>query len=303
MFRLPRACALLACISLGCASLGSPDPVVTDPTQSGEFPASMTSVVIESHGARLNGIVYLAQGPGPHPQVVLLHGYPGDERNLDLAQAIRRSGWNVIFFHYRGAWGSGGRFSFGNALADVDDVVALAQTRRFLELHRADPDRIALVGHSMGGFMALTAGSSNDSVDCVASLSGANLGGMAAGLAEDPEMAKAMAQRLDGISGPIQGTSGAELVAEIGADPAAFDTTGRAADLANKPLLLVAGARDAVTPPGLHHAPLVAALEAAGAHHLEATVLDSDHAYSDRRIALARRVVSWLNGSCSDAGT
>ena len=44
--------------------------------------------------------------------VILLHGFPGNERNLDLAQAIRRSGWNAVFFHYRGAWGSGGVFSF-----------------------------------------------------------------------------------------------------------------------------------------------------------------------------------------------
>jgi len=38
--------------------------------------------------------------------VVLLHGYPGNERNLDLAQARRRDGWDIVFFHYRGAWGS-----------------------------------------------------------------------------------------------------------------------------------------------------------------------------------------------------
>lgn len=51
----------------------------------------------ESHGNRLNGIVYLANGAGPHPTVVLLHGFPGNEKNLDLAQALRRDGFNVLF--------------------------------------------------------------------------------------------------------------------------------------------------------------------------------------------------------------
>ena len=40
-----------------------------------------------------------------------MHGLPGNERNLDLAQAIRRAGWDVLTFTYRGAWGSPGDFS------------------------------------------------------------------------------------------------------------------------------------------------------------------------------------------------
>jgi len=62
-----------------------------------------------------NAIVYEAQGAGPHPTVVLLHGFPGNEKNLVLAQALRRAGWNVVFFHYRGSWGSGGPLLLGSA--------------------------------------------------------------------------------------------------------------------------------------------------------------------------------------------
>jgi len=36
----------------------------------------------------------------------LLHGLPGYESSGDLAQSIRRAGWNVVFFHYRGTWGT-----------------------------------------------------------------------------------------------------------------------------------------------------------------------------------------------------
>ena len=34
------------------------------------------------------------QGLGPHPVVIMLHGFPGNEKNLDLAQSIRRAGWD-----------------------------------------------------------------------------------------------------------------------------------------------------------------------------------------------------------------
>ncbi|MFD3266336.1 hypothetical protein [Phenylobacterium ferrooxidans] len=32
----------------------------------------------------------------------------GNEKNLDLAQAVRRAGWNAAAFNYRGSWGSPG---------------------------------------------------------------------------------------------------------------------------------------------------------------------------------------------------
>ena len=33
--------------------------------------------------------------------MILLHGFPGNERNLDSPQALRRAGMNVLFFDYR----------------------------------------------------------------------------------------------------------------------------------------------------------------------------------------------------------
>ena len=39
--------------------------------------ASMQSMQISSHGALMNALVYVAAGAGPHPVVILLHGFPG----------------------------------------------------------------------------------------------------------------------------------------------------------------------------------------------------------------------------------
>jgi uncharacterized protein len=81
------------------------DPVRSDPSPNLLPPASMEEIAIKSHGARINGLIYLAAGAGTHPIVIFLHGYPGNERNLDLAQAVRRAGYNALYIDYRGNFG------------------------------------------------------------------------------------------------------------------------------------------------------------------------------------------------------
>lgn len=279
------------------------DPITQDPTSiDATHPARLVETRIGDVGQRMNALVYEAQGAGPHPTVLLLHGFPGNEKNLDLAQAIRRAGWNVVFFHYRGAWGSEGQFTFGHVLEDVGRVLDAIVEPTFATAHRIDPTRLTLIGHSMGGFAALTVGAEREDVDCVASIAGANFGATAKGLVESPALAFRMAMFLEAGSGPLNAPAGGQLVAELVVEQDRFDVTQRAGALASKPVLLIAGGRDAVAPADAHHTPLVRALEAAGAGSLESAILPhADHAFSSARIELARRVVSWLAKDCAAA--
>jgi pimeloyl-ACP methyl ester carboxylesterase len=287
------------CLACAGSSPGGVDPVASDPPGTDlAHPARLAEVAIDSHGVAMNAIVYVAEGAGPHPTALLLHGFPGNERNLDLAQAVRRSGWNAVFFHYRGAWGSAGDFSFGHALEDVAAAVVWTQQPANASALRIDPERIAVIGHSMGGFAALRIGGELVDVDCVASLAGANLASRGYAAQSDPELARAIADQLQLWSAPLSGTSGAALVAELSTAGTDFDLLRQVPALAAKPVLLVAGARDETTPVAEHHAPLVAALRAAGARSLSDVVLDADHAFSQRRVALARIVTRWLAESC-----
>ena len=77
------------------------------------------------------------------PIWVSLFGYPGIEENPDLAQSIRRAGWNVIFFHYRGSWGSQGAFSFANCIEDTQAAIAWARDPQNAKKFSVDPGRLS----------------------------------------------------------------------------------------------------------------------------------------------------------------
>ncbi|HEX8246281.1 MAG TPA: CocE/NonD family hydrolase, partial [Longimicrobium sp.] len=119
-------------VGAACAALMAPALLAAqaDPPRDLRHPPGMEELKIPSHGTGMNGLIYLAQGAGPHPVVVFLHGYPGNERNLDLAQAVRRAGYHALYFDYRGSWGSGGTFGFQNALDDVSAALAWLRENR-----------------------------------------------------------------------------------------------------------------------------------------------------------------------------
>ena len=114
-----------------------------------------TGVVFDSGGDKLVGTLFLARGDEPKPTAVLLHGLPGIEKNYDLAHALRECGWNSLIFHYRGSWGSTG----GSRFDTLPDDVRTALDHLSSGAHeQIDSARLALVGHSMGGWAALKAG-------------------------------------------------------------------------------------------------------------------------------------------------
>jgi hypothetical protein len=149
--------AASACRTGSAARAGVPpaggvyDPVTMDPAESDSaYPAQMAELALESGGERLNAILYVAAGRGPHGVVVLLHGNPGNERNLDIAQAIRRAGYSVLFFNYRGSWGSGGTFSRTHAIEDVHAALRWVRSSETAARFRIDTTRIASGGPQHG---------------------------------------------------------------------------------------------------------------------------------------------------------
>ncbi len=285
--------------------VASTNPVTTDPVSiDPEYPPTTVELDFNSHGSALNGHFYLAGGAGPHPTVIMLHGFPGYEKNLDIAQAIRRAGFNVLFFHYRGAWGSEGSFSLSNVIEDAQAASAFVRSPDSIAKYRIDPKRISFVGHSMGGFAALAAAAKDKQVGCVIGLSPADYG-IRGSMFEGESAAQAragFAAYVDGEHllgrGSLKGTSGKKLLAEIANNMEAFSVWKQAGEFSGRNVFLLAAKDDTVLPPDVYHKALVAAFKQADDVSLTHKLMEGDHSYSWTRLALTQEVVKWLGANC-----
>ena len=256
--------------------------------------ASMETFQIPSHSALLNAFVYVASGAGPHPAAVLLHGFPGNERNLDLAQDMRRAGWDVLYFDYRGSWGSPGDFSFTHSIEDTAAAIALLREPAMAVRLRLDPSRVVLLGHSMGGFMAMQGAAADPSVRAVGLISAVDLGGsIPQPLPKDREPAAIQALSAgfarEGMA-PLAGCTPEGLARETLANAARWSFQTKAEALKSRPVLIVT-CNDGLAPA---NAAFAEALHNAGNDRVTTLHLSTDHSYSDQRIALSNAVLKWL---------
>lgn len=284
------ALLLPACSPSAAPVAKAPPPVAAAPAFDAAHPPALVETHFEIAGDRVNGIVYLANGAGPHPTVVLLHGFPGNERNLDLAQDMRREGFNVLFFHYRGAWGSEGKYSLPHVIEDVAGATTYLRTHA-AEL-RVDPARILLVGHSMGGFAALQGGARDPAIKCLAGIAPAEMGAIAAQLEQSPEGAAGFAAYADQLD-MLKGLDGKEFVADILANRDAYDLAKLAPQMVGKSILIVLGDKDTDIPNPMA---MTAAYKATKGVKVSGVELSGDHSFSWSRKDLSDTVIDWAKG-------
>lgn len=251
---------------------------------------------IPSHGALMNALVYIAAGAGPHPAVILLHGFPGNERNLDLAQDMRRAGWDVLYFNYRGSWGTPGNFSITHGIEDSAAALAYLRQPIVAKQLRLDPARIVLIGHSMGGFMVVQAAAADPAIKAFATISAADWGGTFQQMLTThplPVALKELSLHLanEGMA-PLHGCTPEGLAREI-ADHAGTWAMDTKVDVLKHRAALIVTSDDGLAKANEAFA---ADLRQAGDAHVATVHLPTDHAYSDQRIGLSKAVLEWLAG-------
>lgn len=267
-----------------------PAAIFTDPPADKAHPAAMEVVHIPTGPAanrvEINGIAYIPAGPGPHPTVVLCHGLPGNEKSLDLAQAMRRAGWTVIAFNYRGSWGSPGDYRFAQNLEDASAVLTFARDPANAAKLRIDPKRLVVMGHSMGGWVtALTAAKDKDILGA-AMISAANLGAFA----KAPRDQLAAGMKENGQEA-LAGTSPEIMADELIANAAAFDWSKDATALGATNLFILSS--DDGLAPGTD-ALAEAIRKDGGGAKLKTLHVATDHSWSDARIRLQAEILGWL---------
>lgn len=125
------------------------------------LPYRSEDVTYRSGDITIAGTLTRPTAPGPYPAVILLNGSGRTDRNeeivghkpfLILADTLTRAGYAVLRTDKRGVGGTGGIL----ADAGYQDLAADAVTGvDFLRSQRdIDPERIGLLGHSEGGYIA-----------------------------------------------------------------------------------------------------------------------------------------------------
>ncbi len=273
-----------------------PAAITTDPAPDMANPPKMEAFQLPSHGALVNALFYQAAGAGPHGTIVLLHGFPGNEKNLDLAQAIRRDGWNVLYFDYRGSWGSPGGFSFAHCMEDVEAAVEYLRNPANAKKLRVDPGAIVLMGHSMGGMIALYTAAHDPRVLAAGVFSAADMAGLAqppAGASAEvkAQMQKRIAAALaeEGMA-PLAGCTPEGLAAELMAHPE-WSLAADAEGLAAKPVLIVTSDDGGAEPA----AKLAERIGAAGNQEVKYVHVATDHGFSGKRIELEEQMLAGLD--------
>ncbi|GAA6757959.1 alpha/beta hydrolase family protein [Thermus oshimai] len=113
-----------------------------------------------SEGLRVHGFANLPKGRGPFPVVAVLHGYVEPSRYRLLAYTtpyadwLAERGFLVLHPNYRGHPPSEGAPARGLRHPYAVDVLNLLAEVRKGAFPQADPARIVLFGHSMGGGIA-----------------------------------------------------------------------------------------------------------------------------------------------------
>jgi len=279
---MAAAVVLAAGTALGAQQV--PKAIYTDPPHNTQHPARMEVLHIPSGDVKINGVAYLAAGAGVHPTFVLLHGLPGNEKNLDLAQAVRRAGWNAITFNYRGSWGSPGDFRFAQNLQDADAVLAFLRDPVNSQALGIDTTHLALAGHSMGGWVTVLTAAHQHGLEGAVLISAADM--TAFGGATRAQVVAGMASDMESLAG----TSPEQMADEIIAHKADWGFATAYDGLASMPMLVITS-NDGLAP---SNDALVAAVRKRGNTRIATAHFPTDHSYSDQRIAMESAVIAWL---------
>ena len=135
-------------------------------------------------GVTLAGTLTLPEGEGPFPAAVMLTGSGAQNRDealgghrpfLVIADHLTRRGIAVLRYDDRGVGGSSGDLMATTLVQNAADALAAI---RLLATHaKIAPDRIGLIGHSEGGWMAPIAAAQSDDVAFVVMLAGPAVSG------------------------------------------------------------------------------------------------------------------------------
>ena len=239
-----------------------------------DYPASSEEITITIGKDSIAAFGMFASGKEKKETVILLHGLPGNERSLDLAQELRRNGKNVIYFNYRGSWGSQGEFLYSNCIEDVKEVMDFFDKPENSTKYRIKSKSYILFGHSMGGGIALLVGAKDSRISKICAFSPNPVG-------------NAPKELLDWVYNYTKTLfmleiNPNEFYNEIIENNALYDPLKYKNELSKKDILIL--------DENNRNAEWINKIE-----NIEYVLMKTDHSFSDKRLELIDKIKEWIN--------
>ncbi len=222
-----------------------------------------------------------ASGSGPTgPTVVIAHGWGSNKSNMLDRASILHEAYNLVLFDFRNH-GQSGEAPTTQGVREADDLRAVID---WLEVTKA-PDRLAVLGVSMGGASALNEADGDERVDALIIES------------THATLANAIQARLDRGGYPLSlPGSWATLLGTLirtGEDVSAADPVQAARRFDERPILFISGGGDESIGPR-DATDLLAAAEASGSPARLEICAEAGHAQSDQ--TCTRDYRGWVLG-------
>ncbi len=259
-------------------------------------------ITIDRDGTLLNGKLYVSEGNGIFPTVLLLHGFPGNETDvLGLGNSLSKLGINVLTVNYSGTYQSQGEFSFKNTQKDIQAAYEFIHQPENTRKYKLDTTCIHLGGLSYGGGMALTYAANHPEINSVFSIAGTDHGEFIREYTTNPSLQEWFDNLINSLGapeGPVRIEDGFSLneIVEIGIDNylSTLDLRICAPLLAHKHIMLIGGWDDINISLEHHLLPLYRALRNENAQKVKITAVQDNHSFRDTRVELTQIIAEWI---------
>lgn len=238
-------------------------------------------ITFKSKTHRLNGRTYRPAEEGRYPAVAICHGYPGDTKNMDLAEELALNGIVVLVFYYQGAWGSEGTYRFSNVIPSTVDAVSYLKSLSFV-----DPERVGLIAHSMGAIPLTNVMSSDKTIKTGVLMSPAS------------DISKWLVKEvIDNVFPILRGMAKGKLAygdeeeykKDMSKSPLDLNPMDKISDI-EAPIMVIVGSADNVT----HPDECKSLYEKATPPKKWSLIDGADHGFSEHRLILQEKVLEWL---------
>lgn len=238
-------------------------------------------ITFKSNTFELKGRIYRPAKEGKYPAVAICHGYPGDTKNMDLAEEIALNEIVVLIFYYQGAWGSEGTYRFSNLVPSTIDALSYLKSLDFV-----DPERVGLISHSMGAIPMTNVMVEDKSIKTGVLMAPAS------------DISKWLVKEvLDNVFPILRGMANGKLAygdeeefkKDMSKSPLGLNPMDKVSEI-EAPILFTVGSADNVT----HPDDCKALYEKATQPKKWALIDGADHGFSEHRLILQKKVLEWL---------